>query len=522
MRGFANMLKSGFAKKLLFVLGIPALVGAQTYPNFVYWNVRDTSKVPKLLSASGMYPSKAAIEAKVKTVRPNAHHFEVNSALWSDDSKKKRWVMTKAGTSIKYAEKSDYYGYPDSAVFMKQFAIDTIIGDSSSRVLWETRFLVNRKDTVAYDTVSQPGIKIPILMDHWYGYSYKWNPDQKDAKLIPATGQDDSIRVWPKNKVGASMIKKWRFPSRSQCDQCHRVDYADTLHGRSVLGFFTAQLNRPHPDTANINQLEYFFNKGVLTGTKSVWDATTTPRWYAVDDSTNPKATLDIRARAYIAANCSGCHGTRGMATNATFGVDFNYDFHTMEAKMDFRHRTTSWPFTLDEDSIQPKYYPKTDLGNNPNAYDSLLIDPALVVPGYPQKSVILFRQTQRNYEPGIYEADPKQMPLLATYEVNYTAVNVIRKWIAEMPKTPAPRWNGIRLYSARTNLKGPAIQGRHLVLPSELAGPGNVKVTLTGITGRTLELTRLSRTAYALPNGLTPGVYVIKVGKQNFTRYLF
>ena len=67
MRGLGNMRKSGFAKKLLFLLGIPALVGAQTYPNFVYWDVRDTSKAPKLLSASGMYTSKAGIEAKVKT-----------------------------------------------------------------------------------------------------------------------------------------------------------------------------------------------------------------------------------------------------------------------------------------------------------------------------------------------------------------------------------------------------------------------------------------------------------------------
>ncbi|MEO6094341.1 MAG: hypothetical protein ABIW76_01220 [Fibrobacteria bacterium] len=462
------------------------------------------------------------MNGKIKSPRPTAYHFEVNSALWSDGAHKMRWVLNKPGQSIKYSEKDDYWGYPDSSVFVKQFAIDTILGDSTSRVLWETRILMNRKDTADYDTVSQPGKKIPLLMDHWYGYSYKWNADQKDAQLIAKGGQDDSIRVWPKNKVGASMVKKWHVPSRGECDKCHQVGYADTLHGRSVLGFFTAQLNRPHPDSANINQLEYFFKKGVLSGVKSDWNATSTPRWYAIDDSTNPKATLDIRARAYIAANCSGCHGTRGMATGATFGVSLNYDFHTMEAKMDFRHRTTGWPYGLDEDSIQPKYYPKTDLGNNPNAYDSLLIDPALVVPGYPQKSVILFRQTQRNTEPGVYDPDSKQMPPLATFEVNTTAVNVIRKWILEMPKAPAPRWDGIRLHAVRTNLKGPAIQGRNIVLPFELSGPGLVKVFLTGITGRTLELTQVSRTAYRLPDNLTPGVYIIKVGKQNFTRYLF
>ena len=41
----------------------------------------------------------------------------------------------------------------------------------------------------------------------------------------------------------------------------------------------SAQLNHPHPDQPSINQLEYFFTKKVLTGTKSTWDAATTPRF---------------------------------------------------------------------------------------------------------------------------------------------------------------------------------------------------------------------------------------------------
>jgi len=34
--------------------------------------------------------------------------------------------MNKPGTSIQYSEKNDYWGYPDSACFIKQFAIDTV------------------------------------------------------------------------------------------------------------------------------------------------------------------------------------------------------------------------------------------------------------------------------------------------------------------------------------------------------------------------------------------------------------
>ena len=526
------MFNLGFSKKMLLALALPLAVGAQTYPNFNYWDVTapDSLKLaPAKLSLTGLYPSKAAIEAKAKTLRANAFHYEVNSALWSDGAHKTRWVMNKPGTSIQYSEKNDYWGYPDSAVFIKLFAIDTVPSDTTTRLLWETRFLINKKDTVKFDTTSQPGKKIPVLMDHWYGYSYKWNRDQKDALLIDISGQDDSIKVFPNGKNAAGVQKKWRFPSRNQCATCHRVDYADTLHGRSVLGFFTAQLNRPHPDTANINQLEYFFNHGVLKGTKSVWTATTTPRWYAFDDSTH--ASVDIRARSYIAANCSGCHGTRGMATGAVFGVDINYDFYTMEPRMDFRHKATSWSFGLD--TIPPAgqlknadnlyFYPKND-ANNPNHLDSLEIKPALVVPGYPEKSVILFRQRERQTTPGDYDPNRNQMPPLASFEVNVPATALIEKWIKDWTPLPAPGCCvGIRTWAVRTNLKGPGIQGNQVVLPMELAGPGLVRVTLTGIDGRMVELRQQTRNAYALPsNHLTPGVYIIRVNNKPYTRYIF
>jgi mono/diheme cytochrome c family protein len=506
------MLKSGIAKKLLLALGLPVLAGAQT---FKYWDVTDTAKVPKTLSATGLYTNITAVK---KTMLANAYKFEVNSPLWSDDSHKTRWVMNKPGTSITYDEKNDYWGYPDSAVFIKLFALDTVPGDTTTRLLFETRFLINKKEIVDSTTGKK--------MDSWYGYSYKWRRNQQEADLVAATGADDSVKYFPTGKNNPGKMKKWRFPSRSQCEQCHRVGYADSVHGRSVLGFFTAQLNRPRADLANINQLEYFFQQNVLKGTKSVWAAATTPRWYGVDDSlvNGVKISVDTRARAYIAANCSGCHGTRGMANSATFGVDLNYDYHDMvdKGRLEFRHKSTSWPFGLDDDSIQPKYYPKTDAGNNPKAYDSLMIDPALVVPGYPQKSVILYRQLVRKTTPGDYDPERNQMPPVATFEVNVAATNLIRRWILEMPKIPAPTALGIRGQNMRTNLKGPAIQGHQIVLPMEMAGPGTVKVTLTGIQGRTIELTQVTRTAYALPSNLTPGVYIIKVGKQNFTRYLF
>ena len=499
------MFNSGLIKKALVVLAMPVLASAA----FNYWNPLDTSTIPKKLSATGLYSN---IVAAKKVMIPTSYHFEVNSALWSDDAHKTRWVLLKNNTTIVYDEKNDYWGYPDDAVFIKQFAIDTLPGDSTSRVLWETRFLVNKKEVVDSTTMKK--------MDQWYGYSYKWNKAQNDADLVPAAGFDDTIRVWPNGKGAGkvSVMKKWRFPGRNQCDQCHRVSYADSIHGRSVLGFFTAQLNRPHPDVPTVNQLEYFFATAkILSGTKPAnWNATTVPRWRGIEDST---ASVDVRARSFIAANCSGCHGFRGIETGATFGVDLNYDFHTMEPKMEFRNRTVSWPFGLD--TVPPFFYRKNDTGNNPKGLDSLPIDVSLVVPGYPEKSVILFRQRARNTRPAPdFDPERNQMPPLASFEVATKATALIEKWIKDMPGLP-PKV-GIRAFMHRNLLKGPAIQGRIVTIPMDLAGPGLVRVSLTGIDGRTVELTQTSRTTYALPSGLGKGVYIIRVGKQNFTRYLF
>jgi hypothetical protein len=511
------MHKSGLAKKILLALGLPLMAGAQT---FHYWDVTapDSLKLtPALLSQTGMYTGTTIQNAK-KTLLPNIVKFEVNSALWSDGAHKTRWVMLKAGTNIRYKEEDDYWGYPDSAVFIKQFAIDTVPGDTTTRLLWETRFIVNKKE---FDSTAG------VLKDKWHGYSYKWDRDGKDARLVVIKGANDSLKVFPQGKNKPGVMKKWQFPSREKCANCHRMDYTPTLHGRSVLGFFTAQLNRPSPNTPNVNQLEDLFNKGILSGFKSVWNASTTPRWYGIDDTT---ASVDIRARSYIAANCSGCHGERGMENGATFGVDLNYDFHNMDSKMEFRHKPVSWPFGLDtvppafmpQTAKPPFFYPRAGDANNPFGKDSVEILPALVVPGYPEKSVILFRQISRNTELSNYDPDRNQMPPLASFEVNKPATDLIFKWIKEWTPLAARGSSAIRTHAVRTNLKGPGIQGKQVVLPMELAGPGRVAVTLTGITGRTVELRQLSRTAYALPDQLTPGVYIIKVNSVAYTRYLF
>jgi hypothetical protein len=349
-------------------------------------------------------------------------------------------------------------------------------------------------------------------MDRWYGFSYRWRQDQKDADLVNlARGMRDSIRIWPEGTGAGKLpaMKKWSFPSIYGCAHCHHPDSTGgSLHARSVLGFFTAQLNRPDPDSAGLNQLDGLFAKGVLKGARPfAWEYA--PRWRGIEDST---ASLDVRARSYIAANCSGCHGARGLEVGATMGVYLDYDFHEMAPRMEFRNHPIDWYSGLD--SAAPVFYPKDD-PNNPLHLDTLRIKPALVVPGYPEKSWILFRQKARNTRPGDYDVDRNQMPPGYTFEPDGKAIALMEEWIREMRPPAVPL--RAALPAAARDVR---LEERHLILAPGFA-PGNVEVTLSAMDGRRVEVRRLGAGVYAIPAGLPKGLYLIRAGTRSALRSL-
>jgi hypothetical protein len=487
------MHKSTFAKGVLGLLGLASLASAQT---FKYWDVADGEKAPKTLSATGLYSN-----ISTKTLIGAATYFEVNSALWSDATAKKRWFILKPNQKITFKENNDYWDYPDSTVFVKQFAVDTVNGDSTTRVLWETRFLILKKE--AQDP-NAPTKKV----DQWYGFSYQWRADQSDADLVPDTGKKATILWYPTGKgPGKTPVKKkWIFPDRTKCLECHRTEMPDTIHGRSVLGFFTAQLNMPSPLTPGINQIEDFFQKGRFQGTKPA-DYAKSPRWYGLK-STDPNATLEKKARSYIASNCSGCHGDRGKVVGATFGVDLNYDYFLGTPRMVFEYKNVNWAYGLDNpDAGEPADHPTKGV--------------YLVTPGYPEKSVILYRQISRNTTPADsltgFDPDANQMPPLASFEVNNEAVQVISDWIKSLPQRPNTGISG----RSRQAVLAPTVQGRNLILPPAMI-PGNPRVSLAGVDGRVHRLIKTGPGVYLIPAHIPRGIYMVRVGIQSFTRYVF
>ncbi|HKP94867.1 MAG TPA: hypothetical protein VJ385_03820 [Fibrobacteria bacterium] len=442
---------------------------------FRFFDPENKAQVPALLSATGFYD-----DIQAKRITAGAVPFEVNSPLWSDGAAKRRWVVLKPGTRIQFTEVADYYGYPDGAVFVKEFSLDTVPGDAASRLLWETRLLVNKKDSAG--------------ADHWHGFSYRWDRQGKDARLVnPDSGKNDAVRIWPQGRTRPSRMKKWTFPSQQQCLRCHLDNWGEAAP-RSILGFFTAQLNK---EQAGGNQIKRLFDAGVFAPFSPLPDFSKSPRWASLSDAS---ASLDLKARSYLAANCSGCHGDRGIEAGGTFGMcSVNFDFYDMkkpEEKGTARNGALEYQYTS---------------RGNPDSYDSNHI----VTPKHPEFSSIMFRQERMNEaqppaDPALWTFDSSfdfgtksEMPPLARYEADTTALKVLAAWINSLPERSVRLFRGVR-----PSGEGPRIAGGSIRFPVGASGSG--AAVLMDMRGRRHLLESVGPGNWKIPPGLDPGLHVL------------
>jgi uncharacterized repeat protein (TIGR03806 family) len=233
--------------------------------------LRENGNVEKLVNgATGMggFPdllSKTGCVDPADATKPASGvvPFTVASPLWSDAAEKQRFLALPEGKTIEVADDGDFT-LPIGGVTMKNFSYDG--------KLFETRFFVRHSD------------------GSYAGYSYEWNADGKDAKLVDINGKDAMIGT-----------HAWTYPSRTACFTCH-----SEAAGRS-LGLETRQLNlvASYPSTGlKANQFNTLKNIGMLSGNTNLKDA------YAPKD--DAAASLELRARSYLASNCSNCHRPNG------------------------------------------------------------------------------------------------------------------------------------------------------------------------------------------------------------------
>ncbi len=559
---------------------------------FRYFDPADTAAVPKNLSSTGIFP-----DGTGKTAIPEAVYFDINAALWSDGAWKQRWILLPPGRSIPYDDTTDFFDYPDSTVFIKNFWLEAREGDTASRVLWETRLLVK-----GADAAGESG---------WHGFSYRWNASGREAYLVSPTEEFDTLFRYT-DAGGRRSYKRWRFPSAT-CKVCHKTGSGTDpsgrpVSGRAVLGFYPAQLKRPSAAAAGGSQVADFFSRGVFSGT--VPDSAALARRFVGIKETVPANTapevrgklLDTKARSYLAANCSGCHGYRGIALGAIGDKKVNFDYYRFSPAIPFAHFPTQTFSLNDTTTFRPSQDPygraafieavvmaglDTGAGRPwnmslpPHAGDPLeSLTPALLYPGYPSLTELLYRQVRRasawtdsavlyryfsmtaaggdtvsaarlawvfkapwgsaawedtlaghgwspdsifaltgQFADGRYfwHRAPEQMPELASYLPDTAALNVLAAWVREYsePVGVRPRVPG---GGGAVEGGAPRISGLSLVFPGARGGT----VTLSDLRGRSWKLKPEANGTFRLPEGLRPGVYILRGGSRAFRLPVF
>ncbi|MCG3171959.1 MAG: hypothetical protein GMKNLPBB_00100 [Myxococcota bacterium] len=299
------------------------------------------------------------------------HPYEMISPLWSDAAAKKRFIVLPEGAKIAYSDTEDWK-FPVGTIIIKTFHFpgDFRQPEGNTRII-ETRLLI-------HETAG------------WKGYVYLWNSEQTEAKLhIPGR----TVMVSFTDEAGQPVSREYIVPDENKCKNCHAVNKLLT-----TLGPKTSQLNRQNRiNGKDVNQIDWLAAQGAFDKAPSAPDARPTfLEPYGTGD-------LNLRARHYLDVNCAHCHQAGGGGGASALILKAQ---ETNPAK----YGVCKKPIAAGRGS------------------GGLLHD---IVPGYPEKSILLFRMKS-------LESDIK-MPELPNLVVNEKGVKLISDWIAAMEPKGCP-----------------------------------------------------------------------------------
>lgn len=219
-------------------------------------------ELPPLLSEVGLYSNvldRAVVERAVS--------YEPLHPLWSNGSRKERFIVLPKGEAIDASDRGRWY-FPVGTLLFKTFSYFS--PTSMDAIPVETR-LLRRRD------------------DGWDFVAYQWRDDSSDAELLSGT-QPTKVDVTDAEQ--GSLVHS--IPSRLECRICHESTPA------MVLGLNELQLA---PD------LEHLSESGHLAG-----PVPQDPDSVSHED----EATREVLG--YFEGNCSHCHNG-GTGPNNSFDL---------------------------------------------------------------------------------------------------------------------------------------------------------------------------------------------------------
>lgn len=212
----------------------------------------------------------------------------------------------------------------------------------------------------------------------WIGLPYVWDEAQSEATLRYAGGAVDGVS-WTHGDGGRRTLR-YLIPNANQCKGCHESGGRGKM---APLGTTAANLN-------GRGQLAAWKRAGALAGLPA--KAPAFPLWH------DKAAPLALRARAYLDVNCAHCHNPSGPADTA--GLDLRFT------------QADSLKIGINKPPVA------AGIGTGGRSLD--------IVPGHPEKSILLFRM--ESVEPGV------MMPELGRRVTDEEGVAVVREWIASLP----------------------------------------------------------------------------------------
>ena len=347
----------------------------------IYRLVEDTSQddigglsdFPESISESGLFQN-------LKTLEPSkgVTEFSIASPMWNNGA------ITRFHLAIPDALKATFFEHPQKTTDWFRSKVLFPVGTVLVRTTELPRELVPHHDTLPPDA---SGYKIETQIRHllsenqWKYYSYQWRDDQSDADLVPPEGSVTRLSVIDESRTASGHREteiEWKFASRSQCRICHSPWSGESL-----------ALDMP--------QIRSRFGNDTLSRLISAGFADFQGDWDNLGNTMVPPheslASLDDRARSYLHANCAHCHiyGNGSVVMETVFSKP-----------LETLHLVNEKPM-------------KGDFG---------LDDAAIVRPGVPSSSVLLYR---------MLKAGSGQMPHMHTPVKDVAGCLLIADWIEHL-----------------------------------------------------------------------------------------
>ncbi len=330
---------------------------------------------PRTLSQTGLFS-----ETKALAPAPGVLPYSINAEFWADHARGERLLAIPGLGQVK-TDPSKSWRAPEGTVLARTITLEMERGNPQTRKRLETQILHQEAGT-------------------WRPYAYLWNDEQTDATLADAKGVNRTFKIKDASAPGGESIQEYRTFARSECVLCHSpwVEHQGTIFGRqsaSPLAFNTAQFNRTlGNESESKDQLQSLREAGMIDG-----PCTESPESLPkLADPYDSKASLDARARSYLAVNCAHCHQF-GAGGSANISLQA---FSPIEKTNTLNSRPLQGGFGI--------------------------TDARIIAPGDPEGSVLYYRMAKQG---------GGRMPRVGSNSVDEAGIELIHDWIAGLSQSP-------------------------------------------------------------------------------------